>query len=188
MKQITFLLLIVLGIFFYINYLRKSIYLSYVKTNSGNKYLVRKLDDNIQAAEYLDDLSQSLTKLVNSVKNKKKEGVDRLYKNFDPNNITENIPGSSYVAYSVNKGEELSICIRDKNTEKFIDKNTVMFVAIHELSHMMTIDDGHTKEFWDNMKYLLLEANKLGIYQIIDYRKNPTTYCGMPIDNTPLDL
>ena len=63
-----------------------------------------------------------------------------------------------------------------------------MFVAIHELSHMMTIDNGHTKEFWDNMIFLLLEASKLGIYQIVDYRKNPTNYCGMPIDNTPLDL
>ena len=30
----------------------------------------------------------------------------------------ENIPGSMYVAYSVNKGQELSICIREKETEK----------------------------------------------------------------------
>ena len=89
------------------------------------------------AANYLDDISKSLKRLVNSVKDKKKDGVDRLYKNFDPDNITENIPGSTYNVYSVNKGEELSICIREKNTEKFIDKNTVMFVAIHELSHMM---------------------------------------------------
>ena len=86
----------------------------------------------------LKEVNQSLKFL--SVKDKKKDGVDRLYKNFDPDNITENIPGSTYNAYSVNKGEELSICIREKNTENFIDKNTIMFVAIHELSHMMSID------------------------------------------------
>ena len=63
-----------------------------------------------------------------------------------------------------------------------------MFVAIHELSHMMSIDMGHTKEFWDNMKYLLNEASKLGIYSPVDYYKNPVMYCGMKIDNTPLNL
>ena len=87
--------------------------------------------------------------------NKKKDGVNRIVDNFDPLNITENIPGSMYVAYSVNKGEELSICIREKNTEKFLDSNTVLFVAIHELAHIMSESTGHTEEFWDNIKYVL---------------------------------
>lgn len=188
MKELTILLLCVLGLFVYTNFIRKSLYLSYIESDSGKKYLVRNLPDNKMAANYLDDISKSLKRLVDAVKDKKKDGVDRLYKNFDPDNITENIPGSTYNAYSVNKGEELSICIREKNTEKFIDKNTLMFVAIHELSHMMSIDMGHTKEFWDNMKYLLNEASKLGIYSPVDYSKNPVMYCGMKIDNTPLNL
>lgn len=188
MKELTILLLCILGLFVYTNYIRKSLYLSYIASEGGNQYLVRNLPDKKAAANYLDDISNSLKQLVNSVKDKKKDGVDRLFKNFDSDNITENIPGSTYNAYSVNKGEELSICIREKKTEKFIDRNTIMFVAIHELSHTMSIDMGHTKEFWDNMKYLLNEASKLGIYTPVNYSQNPVMYCGMKIDNTPLNL
>ena len=95
------------------------------------------------------------------IKDNKKKGIDRLIKRFDPKNITENIPGSLYVAYSVNKGEELSICLREKETEKFMDQNTITFVAIHELAHIMSVDTGHTKEFWTNFKFLL---NLLGTF------------------------
>ena len=189
MKELTILLLCIIGLFIYINYVRKTLYLSMVKSSvNGEKYLVRNLPDNSQASNYLAEVSESLTRLTESIKGKKREGIDRLVNNFNPKKITENIPGSMYVAYSVNKGEELSICIRDKETEKFIDKNTVLFVAIHELSHIMSKDTGHTDEFWSNMKYLLEEASTIGVYTPIDYSKNPVMYCGMKIDNTPMKL
>ena len=70
----------------------------------------------------------------------------------------------------------------------FEDDNTIMFVIIHELAHIMTTSIGHTKEFWDNMKYLLEEANKLGLYKIIDYSNNNIEYCGMYIKSTPYDF
>jgi len=190
MKELTILLLCIIGLFIYINYIRKSLHLSLVtSTVDGEKYLVRNLKDNVQAANYLSDISQSLERLIESVKNKKskRESIDRL-DNFNSKKITENIPGSMYVAYSVNKGEELSICIRDKETEDFLDRNTVIFVAIHELAHIMSKDTGHTQEFWSNMKYLLEEAIKINIYTLVDYSKNPVMYCGMKIDNTPLNI
>ena len=56
----------------------------------------------------------------------RKESIERLRENFNPEQISENIPGSMYVAYSVNKGQELSICIREKDTEKFIDDNNIL--------------------------------------------------------------
>ena len=93
-----------------------------------------------------------------------------------------------YVAYSVNKGEELSICIREKNTEKFIDDNTITFVAIHELSHIMTPETGHTKLFWDNMKWLLEKASSMGIYMPVHYSQSPVEYCGMNINSTPMNI
>ena len=61
----------------------------------------------------------------------------------------------------------------------------MMFVAIHELSHMMTIDDGHTKEFWNNFKYLLRHAIKNGVYSYQKFSENPKKYCGMTITDTP---
>ena len=72
-------------------------------------------------------------------------------------------------------------------SENFIDMNTIIFVSIHELAHIMSVSTGHTKEFWDNMKYLLKEASKVGIYQIVDYSSDPIEYCGMIINSTPLN-
>jgi hypothetical protein len=88
----------------------------------------------------------------------------------------------------VNKGEELSLCIREKDTEVFIDNNIVIFVAIHELSHIMTPESGHTPLFWDNMKYLLEKASVSGIYHPQDYSQNPVNYCGMDINSTPMNI
>ena len=63
-----------------------------------------------------------------------------------------------------------------------------MFVTIHELSHIMTEDTGHTTRFWANMKYLLEESSKIGIYNPVDYSKNPVMYCGTKINSTPMNL
>ena len=191
MKELTILLLCIIVIFIYMNYIRKSLYLDKIESSvNGKKYYVRNLPDKNEAADKLANIGMSLQKLIDSLDEKDKEkGEDilRLKESFNSDYITENIPGSMYVAYSVNKGEELSICIREKDTEKFIDNNTIIFVAIHELSHIMTDELGHTELFWDNMKYLLEKSGSLGIYQVTDYNKYPVMYCGMEIDSTPLN-
>jgi WD40 repeat protein len=172
-----------------VNSFRKNMQLSVVTSNINNKkYYVRKLPDKQDAADKLGNLTLKLKKLITHVQNDMREGVDRLENRFNSDIITENIPGSKYVAYSVNKGEELSICIRNKETNQFIDDNTVTFVAIHELSHIMSKSTGHTVEFWDNMKYLLEQASDIGIYSPVDYSTNPIVYCGEEINSTPLNI
>ena len=189
LKELTCFLVLIIIIVIYMNYLRKPLHLTRVKSNVNDReYYVRNLEDKQEAADILGKLTKHLLNLINSVKNNDKKGVKQLADRFDPNQITENIPGSIYVAYSVNKGEELSICIRDKETEKFIDMNTILFVAIHELAHIMSVSKGHTTEFWNNMNYLLKEAITLGIYQQVDYKQKPINYCGMEINNTPLNM
>jgi len=192
MKDLTLFLLCILAIFTYILYGRKYLYLSRVKSEiDENYYFVRNLHNKQEASNKLSELGIKLGELVdkcNADSEERKRKIEKLKKSFNRNSITENIPGSLYAAYSVNKGEELSICIRDKKTEEFIDNNTLMFVCIHELSHIMSDDIGHTTEFWDNMKYLLLEAEKVGLYQPVDYSSYPKEYCGELIDSTPLNL
>ena len=191
MKELTVLLLCIIVVFIYMNYIRKSLYLDKIESSvNGKKYYVRNLPDKNEAADKLANIGMSLQKLIDSLNEKDKEKgeyIFRLKKSFNSDYITENIPGSMYVAYSVNKGEELSICIREKDTEKFIDNNTIIFVAIHELSHIMTDEFGHTELFWDNMKYLLEKSSLVSIYKKIDYSKYPVMYCGMEIDSTPLN-
>ena len=190
MKELTLLMIFILIIFFYMNFIRKQIYLEKVKANNGIEFLVRNLPDKVEAANKLGSISDSLKNLVNNLNENnddKSNYIKNLKEAFNPEYITENIPGSIYVAYSVNKGEELSLCIREKNTEKFIDDNTIIFVAIHELSHIMTPETGHTPLFWDNMKYLLEKAASQGIYMPQDYSQSPVEYCGMDITSTPMN-
>ena len=44
-----------------------------------------------------------------------------------------------------------------------------MFVAIHELSHVMTKSIGHKQEFWDNFKFLLENAKEAKIHDPQNY-------------------
>jgi len=192
MKELTVLLLGIIGIFVYINFIRKSLYLDKIESSiNGNKYYVRNLPDKTEAANKLAGIGDSLRTLIGSLNendSEKGDNIRQLKESFNPDYITENIPGSIYVAYSVNKGEELSICIREKDTEVFIDNNIIIFVSIHELAHIMTPESGHTPLFWDNMKYLLEKASSSGIYHPQDYSQNPVTYCGMEINSTPMDM
>ena len=108
--------------------------------------------------------------------------------NFNPKKIKEILPTSEYTAYSENKGEKIAFCLSSvdkKDTNNLIDENTLMFVALHELSHLATKSIGHTEEFWSNFKFLLQEASKIQIYNPIDYKKTPARYCGMNITDNP---
>ncbi len=191
MEELTNLLLGVIIVGYVFNYIYKNMNMDSVKSTIDNReYKVRKLDDRQKAADKLATISKRLHDLVEHVyKNyKTREGVKQLKTNFKSNNIIENTPGGKYTAYSVNKGEQLALCLRDINTNEFIDLNLIIFVSIHELSHVMTDEIGHTPKFWDNMKFLLKEASNIGIYTIENYDINPKMYCGMEINSTPLKI
>ena len=111
----------------------------------------------------------------------------RLIRKFNPDRISESIKGSKYTSYSINKGEKIVLCLRSKDIfQKLTDINTLMFVTLHELAHIMTVSIGHTKEFWSNFKFILKIAVKLGIYDNIDYSRDPQPYCGIEVNDSPL--
>ena len=138
--------------------------------------------------ELLAEATERMKQVVSHLKEKfsRDERVKLLAKNFNPHRIVETLPTSEYTAYSEDKGQKLAFCLRKyKNDMKLIDLNTLTFVALHELTHLMTSSIGHKKEFWDNFKFMLEQANEIGIYQPVDYSQKPSEYCGMTIDNNP---
>lgn len=158
----------------------------YVKSTTDNKeYLVRNLDDKQKAADLLAAITKDLQFLARHMMAKYPESIDavRLYKNFNASSISEGSVDSGYTSYSVNKGEKIILCIRQKD-KTFVEKNTIMYVAVHELGHLMTSEIGHTKSFWDNFKFLLNEAIEIGIYKKTDYAGSPKDYCGIKITNS----
>lgn len=154
----------------------------------GNKYCVRERNKLKLAADKLANVNVKLKQLVKHVGKKypDRENCKRLASKFNPKKIYETLPTSEYTAYSQNKGEKLAFCLNTKkNGGKLIDLNTLTFVAIHELSHIASKSIGHNEEFWNNFKFLLEEAEIIGVYEPEDYKEDPKNYCGMKITDNP---
>ena len=154
----------------------------------GNRYCVRERSKLTLAADLLAKTTQRCSKLVEYMGETypEDERVERLVDGFNPKRISETLPTSNLTAYSENKGEKIAFCLNTtKDGNKLIDINTLTFVAIHELSHIMTKSIGHEPEFWKNFKFLLENAVKIKIYEAVDYKKEPQGYCGMQITDNP---
>ena len=159
-------------------------------TFDNRRYLVRNLDDKKDAANLLSKIRNNMEKICEHLKisYNSQDNVQRLLIRFNPDNISETGKGSKYTSYSVNKGEKIVLCLRARDeTEKLVDENTLMFVSLHELAHIMTKSIGHKKEFWKNFKFLLKNAIKLGLYKHEDYNNTPKKYCGIVITDTPIN-
>jgi hypothetical protein len=160
-----------------------------ISTVDGNKYCVRDRNEVSVAADLLAKTTEKCKTLVEYVFKKypKNDSVLRLYDGFNPKQIIETLPTSEFTAYSENKGEKLAFCLNKKKPDNnnLIDENTLMFVAIHELSHISTKSIGHKSEFWENFKFLLSEAKAAGIHTPVNYKEKPQEYCGMKINDNP---
>jgi hypothetical protein len=157
----------------------------------GKTYRVQNLPDKQEACERIARIREKLDKLIDSYKNDPSAMGDPrikiLVSRYNPENFTENDLDASSTSYSENKGEKIVVCIRDKAPPyKFVDENTVMFVLLHELAHLMSTTVGHTPEFWANFKRILHDAVQCGIYTSVNYAKTPTAYCGMHITDSPI--
>jgi hypothetical protein len=155
---------------------------------NGKKYCVRERAKLGLAADLLARTSQKLEKLTKYLDNTypDRENINRLVKGFNPDKISETLPTSEFTAYSENKGEKLAFCLnKNKNGKKLIDENTLMFVALHELAHIMTESVGHNEVFWKNFKFLIENAKEIKVYVPVDYKKDNGHYCGMDLTDNP---
>lgn len=215
-KMASFLFYITIVIIFFtfiVNYRRD---VELVEAKDGEKYLVRKMPDKKQAADMLSDIKKTLSGVVNIIKGKtsdelyniyksantnqtilnngtisKKDfenSINRLIKNYNPNAciFSENVPTSTYTAYTVNKGEEIVFCLRLKREgDALVPLNTILFVALHEITHIMTKSIGHEPEFWNNFSFILKIAIDDCLYHSVDYSVNTKKYCGIDVTSTP---
>ena len=161
-----------------------------ISTFDNRQYLVRNLDDRQQAANLLAKIRKNLEDLCDDLKKDYKDdnAVNRLIIKFNPDSLSETGKNSKYTSYSVNKGEKIVLCLRARDdTDNLIDENTLMFVSLHEIAHIMTKSVGHKREFWKNFKFLLKHAIKIGLYKHEDYNTKPKKYCGIMITDTPMN-
>ncbi len=159
-------------------------------TVDKQRYLVRNLPDKQDAADRLARTRAKMIRLMRDLKqtHPDKAFVQQMARNFDaaPERFSESTPDASYTSYSVNKGEKVYMCLRQRNEkEELVDENIITFVALHELSHIGTSEIGHTPQFWNNFGWLLKRAEEMDIYQYTDFSAHPVEYCGIHITDQP---
>jgi hypothetical protein len=179
----------------YNNYLQNS-GLLIIEGIDGNNYYVRDDNDKDRAADTLYEIRQNLKKLIsfieeNSENDKEffifKDNINSIKNKIDNVIIKETPKSSSYTSYSVNKGEELYLCIRSKNTNEIHDINDLLYVAIHEIAHIGCPEIGHTNLFFKINLYLLKKAVEFNLYKYDNYNNKPREYCGINLNNTLLN-
>ncbi len=78
-------------------------------------------------------------------------------------------------AYTDNKSV-ITLCLTNPETGEKYDINTIMYVALHELAHVISKGIGHGEEFMQNFTMVREKAEMLGFYD--PHKEIPTTYCG----------
>lgn len=195
--SIIIILLLTLIIIYKIKY--RSKYIT-IEAFNNNNYLVNDLPDAKEAANTLANIMITLDKLVsniifdfdNNINQRSEEdyiyinNIRTIKRKLPFVKISENPTDSNYTSYSINKGEELVFCIRDKKKYKIHDINELLYVAIHEIAHIGCPEIGHTELFRKINVYLLSKAVCYNLYKYIDYYNDNRNYCGMTLTSTIL--
>ena len=147
-------------------------------TSNKKKYLLKRSNDPnmyITKANILANLDTRVSKLIHSLP---KDDI-RTQRLLNKKIRLQERSTNSDIGYTINKGETIGLCIED-------DINTLMFICIHEIAHVCTKSVGHTKQFWENFKYILEIAIKINVYNYNNYNVNPKTFCKSKINFTPI--
>lgn len=159
-------------------------------TVDGKTYKVRDLPDKQGAADLIARVRMKIAKLYFHVEQQfpDKPQIQFLRTNFKPdaNRFFESTPEAEHTSYSVNKGEAVHLCLRQRTEgEQLVNENVMIFVAIHEMAHAMTRTVGHDASFWNNFGFLLEQAEAIGVYQYVNFAAHPVAYCGVKITDSP---
>ena len=170
----------------------------------GARYMVRNRKDKKKAANMLAQIKiniYGITDYMNKKIEDQKLSNEKRYIEFKPyilqlknkiKNVIIKESGSNtvYTSYTVNKGEQIIFCIRSKSITTILEENNIhdlnliMYVALHEISHVACPEYHHTPLFKKIFKFICEEAIEMGIYKKIDFNASPQEYCGMKINDT----
>ena len=184
--------LLVLGIVYVIWYFAQYEYIESTINGRRYKVLVNKKNSDA-AADMLAEIDSRIVRLLRSMKNRHGRDhhhVNNLLERYDPDVVSEHEPTliNNNTAYTHSKGEIIGICLRSLNAEgkPLHDINLIMFVVLHELSHVAADVYQHPIQFWRVFKFVLQEAVIADVYNPVNYADEPTSYCnGMIIDYNP---
>lgn len=153
--------------------------------------ILNTIDNNILLLiEYFNQKYSYIHKYDNNPKNQMLFNIrNRLNTSYKSNSLRENFPikKGRDVSYNVNKGEDISLCLRNYNEPaKFHDINDISFVALHELAHSCNDSYGHDTSFWKIFRIILENAIEINIFKNYNYRRDSVNYCSINITYNPI--
>lgn len=167
----------------------------YIRADDNKLYKVKgsnyhELKERANVLAYLNKVSHDIINHLHELKGSKKmeeirHNIHLLKSRYSRKHLQENLD-EVVTSYTINK-QNIHLCLISKDTSKIHTKNELIFVMIHELAHVGSSSYGHTEEFIEFFVVLLVTAIKLKIYKYIDYTKTPTEYCGITLNETPLN-
>lgn len=152
----------------------------------GKEYMVQNYPDKQSAADGIAKMCSRLNKFIDILVKEypDDERVQRLKSNFKCSKIKEGTGSFGQTSYTVNKGEEMVLCMRDRN-KSLHRENLLTFVTLHEIAHTGNLTYGHDKSFEKFFVFLLEEAEARNFYQHERFNMNSVNYCGLKIDSLP---
>ena len=172
--------------------------MTYVKSDIDNKfYIVRDLHDKQIACNMIASIKKNIIILINYISQHKNDkykdyntNIERLENRIYNVNISENPNKNKDTSYSINKGDELVLCLRSKSSlDTFHTNNLIFYVVLHEISHIASpfyepSFNGHGPQFKRVFGFLTEVAIELNLYNKIDFNKKSEEYCGMYITDS----
>jgi hypothetical protein len=86
--------------------------------------------------------------------------------------------------YNIGKGKYIAVCLHDARNRPN-SFNETFFVVLHELAHIATEEYAHNLLFWDTYRWLIHAASHAGLYENIDYGKDPRRHCNYQLNHNP---
>lgn len=120
----------------------------------------REEASSVSRKRVIDDLYKDLVSMLQSKKGQFIGLLRPLNNPYILNNLTIVEDNESY---TINK-RVIHLCTKSPRNGEYYDKNTLMFVVLHELSHVICDDIGHTDKFLQINHAILNFAIKNGYY------------------------
>jgi hypothetical protein len=179
----TAISLTTLGALIFKENIERSAKIDVVSAVNNKKYAVMQTGDYVAAADMLASLEDKARAFIAAASEKypNDNTIKRIQK-YWTGTISE-IPQSDTIAYALEK-RDLFMCVRD-NAGNVQQLDDLLFVLLHELSHIMNTSYGHDAPFWRQFKRTLEMANKLGYLPYTNYDQYSVTVCGKVINANP---
>lgn len=168
-----------------------------VRASDGNVYDVMRGPDQAEAAEILARVNADIIRFLRWLKNtagrlprSHQKIIVAILRGYNFETVRETDPRnlSGDTSYTVRKGAALYLCLRRRDRpSEFVPYNVLMYVVLHEISHIGHYDGwGHIDEFWEVFLLILTLAVEFGIYRPTNYAAAPVVYCGLTVNYCPL--